>query len=165
MEGGVEGGLANEDKVVVVGKIFEEETEFSQCFNRDEVGVVDDRNDVAGLRMEVSGFGDEAGFAAVVAAAAFEVEGLAEEAQDVVPGVQGAVDNGGDPVLGVVVEEVVFEDGFPGAGFAEDEAEATLVRVDFEDFKVALLVSQQRGVGIDGEGIAGEPEVLSDHGV
>ena len=115
--------------------------------------------------VEVSGFGDEAGFAAVVAAAAFEVECLAEEAQDVVPGVQGAVNDGGDPVLGVMVKEVVFEDGFSGAGFAENEAEAALLGVDFKDFKVALLVSQQRGVGGDGEGIAGEPEVLSDHGV
>ncbi len=52
---------------------------------------------------------------------------MAQEAQDVVPGVEGAVDDGGDPVLGVMVDDVVFEDGFSGAGFAEDEAEAALL--------------------------------------
>ena len=57
-------------------------------------------------------------------------------------GVEGAVDDGGDRVLGVVVDDVVFEDGFAGAGLAEDEAEAALLGVDFEDFKVALLVGE-----------------------
>ena len=33
--------------------------------------------------------------------------------------------------------------GFSGAGFADDEAEASLLGVDFEDVEVALLVGKQ----------------------
>ena len=40
--GGVEEGLADEDKVVILGEIFEEEAEFPEGFDRDEVGVVYD---------------------------------------------------------------------------------------------------------------------------
>jgi hypothetical protein len=39
-----------------------------------------------------------------------------------------------------VVDEGVFEDGFAGARLAEDEAEAALLGVDFEDVEVTLLV-------------------------
>lgn len=76
----------------------------------------------------------------MVGTVAFEVKGLAEEAQDVVPTVEGAVDDGDDPVLGVVLEEVVFEDGFSGAGFAEEEAEAAELSVGSDDVMMALLV-------------------------
>lgn len=90
--------------------------------------------------VELAGGVDEAGFAFVVVAVCFEVEGLAEEPEDVVPAVEGAVDDGVDPVAGVVVEEVLFEDCFSGAGFPEDEAEAALLGVDFEDVEVTFLV-------------------------
>ena len=56
------------------------------------------------------------------------------------PTVERAVDDGDDPVARVVVEEVLFEDGFSSARFAEDEAEAALLGVDFEDVEVTLLV-------------------------
>ena len=56
------------------------------------------------------------------------------------PGVEGSIDDGGDPLFWVVVEDVVFEDGFSGAGFADDEAEAALLGVDFEDVEMTLLV-------------------------
>ena len=78
-------------------------------------------------------------------------------------GVQRSIDDGGDPVLLVVVKEVVFEDGFAGAGFSEDEAEAALLGVNFDDVEVALLVGEQRGLIIDDEGVFGEAEVLTDH--
>lgn len=95
------------------------------------MGIVDDRDEQLSFGVEVAGFGDEAGFAFVVGSVAFEVKGLAEEAQDVAPGVEGAVDDGGDPIFEVMVDEVVFEDGFSGAGFSDDEAEAALLGVDF----------------------------------
>ena len=107
------------------------------------MGVVDDGDDDFSFGVEVAGFFDEPGFAFVVGSVAFEVEGLAKEAEDVAPGVEGAVDDGGDPVPLVVVDEVVFEDGFSGAGFADDEAEAALLGVDFEDVEVALLVGEE----------------------
>jgi hypothetical protein len=140
LEGGVEEGLADEDEVVVFGKIFEEEAEFAEGFDGDEMGIVDDWNEELAFGVEVAGFFDEASFAFVVCSVAFEVESLAEEAQDVAPGVEGAVDDGGDPVFLVMVDEVVFENGFSGAGFADDEAEAALLGVDFEDVEVALLM-------------------------
>jgi len=99
----------------------------------------------------------------VITAIAFEFKGLAEESQDVVPGVEGAVDDGGNPVFGVVMYEVIFEDCFPGARFAEDEAEPTLLGVDFEDVEVALLMLKEWSFFIDDEGVTGEAEVLPDH--
>lgn len=111
----------------------------------------------------MAGFGDEAGFAFVISAVTIEIKGLAEETQDVSPRVKGAVDDGGDPGLGIEIKEVAFENGFPGAGFTDDEAEATLLGVDFEDVKVTLLVGEQSGGVINNEGVFDEAEVLADH--
>jgi len=63
-----------------------------------------------------------------------------------------------------MVDEVVFEDGFSGAGFTDDETEAALLGVDFEDVKVTLLMREERGLVVDDEGVFGEAEVLADHG-
>jgi hypothetical protein len=164
LEGGVKEGLADEDEVVVFWEVFEEEAEFSEGFDGDEVGVVDDGNEEFSFGVEVPGFCDKACFAFMIVAVAFEVEGLAEKAQDVAPGVERAVDDGGDPLFWVVEEDVVFEDGFSGAGFADDEAEAALLGVDFEDVEVTLLVGEKGGLVIDDEGVFGEAEVLTDHG-
>ncbi len=127
------------------------------------MGVVDDGDDVFAFAVEGAGFVNETFFASVVVAVAFESEGLAEESEHVVPGVEGAVDDGGDPLFGVVVDEGVFEDGFPGAGFAENETEAALLAVDFEDVEVALLVFEQWCLGTRGEWVGGDAEVRSDH--
>jgi len=156
--------LSDEDEVVVFGEVFEEEAEFTEGFDGDEVGIVYNWYEEFSFGVEVAGFGDESGFAFVIGAVVVEVEGLAEETEDVVPGVKGAVDDGGDPVLLVMMKEVVFEDGFSGAGFSEDEAEAALLGVDFDDIEVALLVGEQWGFVIDDEGVSGEAEVLADHG-
>lgn len=84
------------------------------------MGVVYYRDEEFAFLVELAGGVDEAGFAFVVVAGGFEVKGLAEEAQDIVPAVEGAVDDGDEPVAGVVVEEVLLEDCFSSAGFAED---------------------------------------------
>ena len=132
-------------------------------FDGQEVCVVNDGNDECALGVEVAGLGDEAGLAFVVVAGGFELHGGAEQAQEVVPGVQGAVDDGRDPLFGIVAGDGVFEDGLAGAGFAKDEAEAALAVVDLEDVEVALLVLHEGGVLIKGEGVAGEAEVGADH--
>ena len=62
------------------------------------------------------------------------------------------------------MDDGVFEDGFAGAGFAEDEAEPALLAVDLENVEVALLVFEERGVFVDDEGVVAETEVASDHG-
>lgn len=140
LEGGVEGRLADEDEVVVFGEVFQHESEFMECVNGQEVGVVNDGNDGFAFCVLGAGFGNEAGFAFGVVAVGVELEGLAEEAQEAWPGVKGAVDDGGDPLFGIVADDGVFEDGFSGAGLAEDEAEPALLAVDFEDVEMALLV-------------------------
>ena len=52
-------------------------------FEGQEVGVVNDGDDEFALGDEVAGFGDETGLAFVVIAIGFEVQGGAEEAQEV----------------------------------------------------------------------------------
>ena len=56
LKGGVEGGLADEDEVVVFGEVFEEEAEFTEGFDGDEVGVVDDGDEEFSFGVEVAGF-------------------------------------------------------------------------------------------------------------
>lgn len=104
------------------------------------MGVVDNGEEDFAFGVQGASFFDESGFAFVVGPFAFEVEGLAKKAQDVVPAVEGAVDDGDDPVLGVVFEEVVFEDGFAGAWFSEEKAEAAELSVGLDDVTMALLV-------------------------
>ena len=128
-----------------------------------EVGVVDDGNDGFAFGVVGAGLGDEAVFAFGVAAEGVELEGLAEEPQQVGPGVERAVDDGGDPMLGVVADDGVLEHGLAGARLAENQAEPALLAVDLEDVEVALLVFEQRGVLVDGEGLAGDSEVGADH--
>ncbi len=76
---------------------------------------------------------------------------------------EGAIDDGGDPLFGVVVDEGVFEDGFPSARLAEDDAEPALLGVDFEDVEVALLMFEEGLLFIDDEGVLAEAEVGADH--
>ena len=132
-------------------------------FDGQEVGVVDDGDDGSAAGVLGAGFGDEAVLTLGVAAGGVELESLAEQAQEAGPGVEGAVDDRRDPLFGIVVDDGVFEDGFAGAGFAEDEAKATLLGVDFEDVEVTLLVFEERGVVLDDEGVVAEAEVGFDH--
>ncbi len=104
------------------------------------MGVVDDGDEKFSFLVELARGGDETVFAFVVVAVGFEVEGEAEEAEDVVPTVEGTINDGDDPVSRVVFEEVLFEDGFSGARFTEYEAKAALLGVDLEDVEVTLLV-------------------------
>ena len=146
LERGHEGRLFDEDEVVVLGKVFEEKPEFTQSFDGHKVGVVNDGEKDFPFGVEGTSFFDETGFAFVVRSVAFEIEGLAEEAQDVVPAMEGAVDDGDDPVLGVIFEKMIFEDGLAGAGFAEEEAEPAELGVGLDDVTMALLVWEQGGV-------------------
>lgn len=63
-------------------------------------------------------------FAAEVGTVALELEGLAQDAQGAVVGVQGAIDDGGDDALGVVLAEGLFDDGLAGFRLADDDAQA-----------------------------------------
>lgn len=128
------------------------------------MGVVDDGDDEFAFVVKLAHGGDEAGFAFMIIAVGFQFEGFAEQAQHGVPGVEAAVDHGGDPFFLVVMEDGVFQNGFPGAGFAEQDAEASLLAVDFEDVEVALLLDEQRGLRIGGERVFFDAEMGSYHG-
>ena len=62
------------------------------------------------------------------------------------PTVEGAVDDGDYPVAWVVVEEVLFEDGFSSARFAEDEAEAALLGVEIYNGEGSCLPCGNNGL-------------------
>ena len=109
-------------------------------FDGQEVGVIDDGDDGFAFGVLGAGFGDETCLAFGVVAEGVELERLAEQAQQVGPGVQRAVDDGRDPLLWVVTDDGVFEDGLAGAGFAEHKAESALLAVDLEDVKVVMVV-------------------------
>lgn len=79
----------------------------------------------------------------MVATRELDLEGFAQDAQGVVIGVEGAVDDGRDQAFGVMGEQGLLEDAFAGAGFAEHQTQATLLGVDAEDVEDFLLVGQQ----------------------
>ena len=154
--------LADEDQVVRVREVFAKQTQFAQAFGRHEVGVVDDGDEHFAGAMDFEGFLDQEAFAMVVPAFELDLKGLAKDAQGVVVGVEGAIDDGCDDVFGVVGQERLFEHAFAGAGFAEHQAEAALLGVDFEDIEDFLLMGEQvNGFGV--EGIALNAEVGADH--
>ena len=62
---------------MVARKVLKQEAEFAEGFDGDEVGVIDDGDDVFAFAVKGASFGDEPSFAFVVGAVGFEVEGLA----------------------------------------------------------------------------------------
>jgi len=161
---GQEGGLADENQIVIFGEVFEQKAEFAKAVDVHEVGVVDDGSDHFVEVVETEGFLDEAFFASEVAAVEIDLESLAEDAQGVEVGVKCAVDDGNDEAFGVMVLKGVFDDGFAASGFAQQEAKAALLAVDFEGVEGFLLMSQEGDV-FWGEGVLVDAEVGADHGV
>lgn len=126
------------------------------------MGVVNDGHEHFAGAVDFEGFLDQQALAVVVAALELDLEGLAEDAQGVVVGVEGAVNHRRNQALGVVVEEGLLEDAFAGARLAQHQAQAALLGMDPEDVEDLLLVDQQREVfGV--EGITLETEVSTDH--
>ena len=66
--------------------------------------------------MDFEGFLDQQPFAAMVVAFELDLKGLAEDAQGIVIGVQGAVDHRGDQAFGVVVEQACLSTLLPVPG-------------------------------------------------
>ncbi len=48
-----------------------------------------------------------------------------------------------------MTDDGVLEDGFAGAGFAEDKAKPALLAVNFQDVEVTLLMIQKWSVLVD----------------
>jgi hypothetical protein len=78
----------------------------------------------------------------MVVALEVDLEGRAEDTQCVVISVERAVNDRGDDSFGIMVYEGLLEDGFAGAGLAEDQTESTLLGMDFEDVEDLLLVGE-----------------------
>ena len=88
-----QGRLAQEDEIVGVREVLEEEPQFAQALAGQEVGVVDEGHEQLAGAMETEGFLDQEAFAPVVVSLELELESLAEDAQGVVIGVEGALQN------------------------------------------------------------------------
>ena len=116
-EQGHEFKLADEDKVVVFGEVFEEKADFFEDVGGDEVGVVDDEDQALAALIEFTGFGEDVFFDGGVEAFAFELKSLGEEVEAAVPADDGSVDDDDVPGLLGELEKGLFEDGFAGAGF------------------------------------------------
>lgn len=74
-----------------------------------------------------------------------------------------AIDDGCDPLFGIVMDDSVFENGFAGSWFAENETKAALLGMDVDDVEVALLVRKKGLFFVDEKGILGNAEVRADH--
>ncbi len=98
--------LANEHEVVRSREVLEKEAQTAQALGGHEMSVVDDGDEQFVGSMDLEGFLDQEAFAAMVVAIELNLKGLAEDAQGVVVGVEGAVDDRSDHALGVVVHEV-----------------------------------------------------------
>lgn len=166
-EQGHEFELADEDEVVVFGEVFEKEADFFEDVGGDEVGVVDDEDEALAALVELAGFGEDVFFDGGVESFAFELKSLGEEAEEAVPTEDGPVDDDGVPGLLGELEEGLFEDGFAGAGFSDDDGEATEEGLFFDAVVALFLVGQEFVleffVGLEG-GDCG-PEVGVNHGL
>src|SRR5690606_18684206 len=89
-------------------------------------------------------------------------KGLAQDAQGAVVGVQGAIDDGSDDALGVVLAQGLFDDGLASAWLADDGAEPSLLAVDAQGVEHELLVRQQ-DQPLGREEVPGEAKVGADH--
>ena len=155
-------GLADEHQVVRTWKVLAQKSQLSQTVGRHQVGVVDDGDEHLAGTVDAEGVGDEVAFALVVMAIKLDLKGLAEDAQGVVIGVEGSVDDRGDHAFGIVSEESMFQNALARAGFAEHEAKPALLGMDDKDVENFLLVGQKRK-GVEIEGMALEPEVGAKH--
>jgi hypothetical protein len=155
-------GLAQEHEVVGAGKVLTEQAQLAQAIGRHEVGVVNDGHEHFTGAINAEGFLDQKPFAVVVAALELDLKSFAEDAQGVVVGVEGTVDDRGDHAFGVVIQEGLLQNALTRSGFAQDQAKPALLRVDPEDIENVLLVSQQ-GKRFGVEGMALETKVSPDH--
>jgi hypothetical protein len=126
------------------------------------MGVVDDGHEHFAGAMDFECFLNEEPFATVVMSLELDLESLAKDAQSVVVGVEGAIDDGRDHAFWVVMDQRLFQNAFARAGFAEYQAKAALLSVDVKDVEDFLLVREQSdGFGV--ERISLQAKVRANH--
>jgi hypothetical protein len=112
--------------------------------------------------VEAERFLDETFFTGEVAAVNLKAKGLAQDAQGVAVRVEGAGDGGSDESFGIMILERLFDDGFAGAGLAQEQAQPALLAMDSQGVEDVLLMRQQRnGVGVERAGT--QAKVRTDH--
>jgi hypothetical protein len=162
VEIGQEGGLANQNQVMILGEVFQQQPQFSQAGHVHEMGVVDDGSNHHTEMVEAERFLDETLFTGEIAAIDFKAKGVAKNAQGVAVRVKGAGDGGGDEAFLVMILEGLFDDRFTGAGLAQEQAQPALLAMDAQRIEDVLLMRQQRnGVGMEGAGT--QAKVRTDH--
>jgi hypothetical protein len=116
---GEQRGLADQNKVMIFGEVFEQETQFTQTVDVHEMGVIDDGGEHFTELIQAKGFLDEAAFTFKVPAVEVDAEGFAEDAQRSEVGMERAGYDGSDQAFGVMLFEGFLDDGFAGAGFTQ----------------------------------------------
>jgi hypothetical protein len=157
--------LSEKDKVVILGKVLKEKPELSEALHVHEMGVINDRDEHFALMVDLPARLDEEFLALGVATVGFDLERLAEDMQRIGVGVKGSGDGWGDHALGVMVEDGMFNDAFPCAGFSHDDAQSPLLAMDFDCLKNVLLMGQKRGFVCVIERVLFQTEVRTYHDV
>ncbi len=154
--------MTDEHEVVRRREILAEQTEFAQAIGRHEMGVVNDGDEHFAGAMDAESLLNEETFAVMITAFELDLKGFAKDAEGVVVGVQRPVDHRCDDAFWIMGEECLFENTLAGARFAQDQAEATLLGMNFEDVEDFLLVRKQRdGFGV--ERMALNAKMRTDH--
>ena len=131
------------------------------------MGIIDDEDQALPALVEFTGFADDVLFDGGGLSAALDLEGLGEEAEEAVPAEDGPVDDDDVPGFLGELKEGLFEDGFAGPGFSNDDGE-TAEEGLFLDAVVALFLVGQEFVlefFIGFEGGDGGAEVGVNHGL
>jgi hypothetical protein len=105
--------------------------------------IVDDGGEHFAGAVQAPGLFDETLLAAEVCALAFDLKGLAQDAQRAVVGVQSPVDDRGHEAFGVVLAQGAFDDALAGAGLSDDDAQAPLLAVDAQSVQHFALVREK----------------------
>lgn len=166
-EQGHEFKLPNEDEVVILGEVLEKKADLFEDVGGDEVGIIDDEDEAFATLVELAGFADDVLFDVGGLSTAFDSEGLGEEAEEAVPAEDGPVDDDDVPGFLGELEEGLFEDGFAGSRFSDDDGEATEEGLFFDAVVALFLVWQEFVLEffIGFEGGDGGAEVGVNHGL
>ena len=156
--------LADQDQVVVLGKVLQQQAEFAQVVHVHQVGVVDDRHQHFAGVIEMEGLLDQSAFALEGGTFELDAKRFAEDLDRVGVGVQGSRDRGHEMLFFGEPFERFLDHRLAGAGPADDETESALLAMDSECVVDFLLVTKQFDVA-QREGIVGQTEIGTDHGV
>ena len=92
-------GLADEDKVVIFGKVFKEEPKLAKGMNVHEVGVIDEGNKHLAQMIQTKGLINKTALTAKALALDIGLKSFAKDAKGGEVGMEGSIDDGRDDSL------------------------------------------------------------------